>query len=63
MAELDEEELAVAAPEPEEEITDLNGAVRGVTLGASMGEGYGGMDIFGMMLNENGDLMVIIGVQ
>ena len=50
MAELDEEEVAVAAPEPEEEITDLNGAVRGVTLGASMGwEGFGGMDIFGMM--------------
>jgi hypothetical protein len=38
MAELDEEEVAVAAPEPEEEITDLNGAVRGVTLGASMND-------------------------
>ena len=33
MAELEEEEVAVAAPEPEEEVTDLNGAVRGVMLG------------------------------
>lgn len=33
MAELEEEETVAAAPEPEEEVTDLNGAVRGVLLG------------------------------
>ena len=53
MAELDEEELAVAAPEPEEEITDLNGAVRGVTLGA---EGMGGWDGRSESWKETGDL-------
>ena len=42
MAELEEEELAVAAPEPEEEVTDMNGAVRGVMLGAREGWDDGG---------------------
>eukprot|EP00438_Fugacium_kawagutii_P009923 Skav216416 [mRNA] locus=scaffold457:627719:632279:+ [translate_table: standard] len=37
MAELDAEDVIVAAPEPEEEVTDLNGAVRGVTLGELRG--------------------------
>ena len=69
MAELDEEELAVAAPEPEEEITDLNGAVRGVTLGAEgMGweDGIGDQkagrkpEVFGMLKDEFSETMFIL---
>ena len=36
MAELEEEDTVVPAPEPEEEVTDLNGAVRGVPPGSSI---------------------------
>ena len=34
MAELEEEDVVVAAPEVEEEVNDLNGAVRGVPPGS-----------------------------